>query len=159
MNPEALVRVLAQARRSLAVAESFTGGRVLDAITEVPGASAVVRGGIVAYSDEVKRLLLEVPQRILLEHGSVSAEVAAAMARGVKQRFEADVGLATTGIAGPTGATTAKPLGLSLVAVAYRRTHRVDRRVHLGSRGDVKGAATRQALEVLATVLRDEGIL
>jgi PncC family amidohydrolase len=100
----------------VAVAESCTGGLLGAAITAVPGASVCFRGGIIAYDDGVKVELLGVPKELLREHGAVSAEVAAAMARGVRQRLATEVGLAVTGIAGPSGGTPAKPVGLIWVA-------------------------------------------
>jgi nicotinamide-nucleotide amidase len=97
---------------SLATAESCTGGLVAARLTSVPGSSEVVLGGIVAYADEVKRTELDVPAELIARHGSVSAEVAAAMARGARARLGADVAVSVTGIAGPGGGTPEKPVGL-----------------------------------------------
>ena len=96
----------------LATAESCTGGMVAVRLTDVPGSSDVVVGGVVAYADDVKTAELGVPEALLREHGAVSAEVAAAMARGVRARLGADVGIAVTGVAGPGGGTDDKPVGL-----------------------------------------------
>lgn len=131
----------------------------MDRLTDVPGASRVVRGGLVAYADGPKRSVLDVSEGLLRVHGAVSAPVARAMAQAVRRRFDADVGVATTGIAGPTGATALKPLGLSFVAASDARATRVDERRHVGSREDVKSAAVQQALDLLAVWVRDEGIL
>lgn len=102
-SPDALllVRALTDAGRTLAVAESLTGGGVTDALVAVPGASACLRGGIVAYATDLKARLLDVPQGLLDRHGAVHPEVALAMADGVRTTLRADYGLATTGIAGP----------------------------------------------------------
>jgi nicotinamide-nucleotide amidase len=109
---EELVLSLAAARGlRLATAESCTGGMVAQRLTGVPGSSASFVGGVVAYADDVKRRELGVPEALLAEHGAVSAEVAAAMADGVRGRLGADVAVAVTGIAGPDGGTAEKPVG------------------------------------------------
>jgi len=97
---------------TLGTAESCTGGLVAARLTAVPGSSEVFRGGVVAYADDVKQTELGVPAELLAVHGAVSAEVAAAMAQGVRSRLGVDVGVATTGIAGPGGGTPEKPVGL-----------------------------------------------
>ena len=109
---EELVLSLAAARGlRLATAESCTGGMVAARLTGVPGSSASFLGGVVAYADDVKRSELGVRDELLAEHGAVSAEVAAAMADGVRRRLGADVAVAVTGVAGPDGGTDAKPVG------------------------------------------------
>src|SRR5204862_6882119 len=97
---------------SLATAESETGGMVATRLTSVPGASDVFAGGIVAYANEVKQAALGVPEKLLAARGSVSAEVAEAMAQGARERLGADVAVAVTGIAGPGGGSAEKPVGL-----------------------------------------------
>ena len=109
----ALVLERLRARRlTLATAESCTGGLVAARLTDVPGSSDVFLGSVVAYSDAVKALQLGVPQAVLDAHGAVSAETAEAMARGVRERLGADIGVAVTGVAGPGGGTSEKPVGL-----------------------------------------------
>lgn len=114
-----LVRALVSRKLTLAVAEGDTGGLLLAQLTAAPGSSAVVLGGVVAYADSLKCDLLRVPRDVLAAHGAVSAETAEAMARGVRELVGADIGIATTGIAGPGGATPHKPVGLAFVAVAF----------------------------------------
>jgi nicotinamide-nucleotide amidase len=108
-----IVRELCRARGlTLATAESATGGLVAARLTAIPGSSDVFRGGVIAYANEVKERELGVPADVLLMHGAVSAETAAAMAAGVRERLAADVGVSDTGIAGPGGGTADKPVGL-----------------------------------------------
>jgi nicotinamide-nucleotide amidase len=110
---EELVLALCRARDlTLATAESCTGGLVAARLTEVPGSSAAFVGGIVAYADEVKRTELGVPSDVLAQFGAVSAETAAAMSQGARERLGADVAVSVTGIAGPDGGTPEKPVGL-----------------------------------------------
>jgi nicotinamide-nucleotide amidase len=97
---------------SLATAESCTGGLVAARLTDVPGSSDVFRGSVVAYADDVKTSELGVPADVLMAHGAVSAETAAAMTTGVRERLGADVGVSDTGVAGPGGGTPGKPVGL-----------------------------------------------
>ena len=96
-----IVAALTEQRRTIAVAESLTGGLLGATITAVPGASEVFRGGVIAYATDLKAALLGVPADLLAARGAVDADVAAAMAAGVQQRLGADVGVATTGVAGP----------------------------------------------------------
>ena len=96
----------------LATAESCTGGLVAARLSDVPGASDVLAGGVVAYANDVKTAELGVSERLLAEHGAVSAEVAEAMATGVRERLDVEVGIAVTGVAGPGGGTPEKPVGL-----------------------------------------------
>jgi nicotinamide-nucleotide amidase len=97
---------------TLATAESCTGGLVAARLTAVPGSSEVFRGSVVAYADDVKERELGVTAELLAAHGAVSAEVAAAMAAGVRQRLGTDIGVSVTGVAGPGGGTPEKPVGL-----------------------------------------------
>jgi PncC family amidohydrolase len=103
--------------RTIASAESCTGGLLAAALTAVPGSSAVFLGGVVSYANAAKARDLAVPESLLREHGAVSCEVAEAMARGIRDRFGTTFGVSTTGVAGP-GSSEAKPAGLVYVAVA-----------------------------------------
>jgi nicotinamide-nucleotide amidase len=135
---------------TLGTAESITGGGIADALVRVPGASQAFRGGIVAYDNAVKSALLGVGEDVLREHGAVSEPVALAMARGACERIGTDVALATTGIAGPSGATEGKPVGLVYVALATKAGESNVRRVTLpGSRDDVRRRSVVLALNLL----------
>lgn len=133
----------------VATAESSTGGLVAHLLTEVPGASGYFRGGLVAYSNEAKVALCGVDQSVIEAHGAVSAQVARAMAMGIRRRFGADLGCAITGIAGPEGGTPAKPVGLTYVAVADEADVVVRRVIWAGSRHENKRASADLALELL----------
>jgi nicotinamide-nucleotide amidase len=145
----AVVRALAGRGLQLATAESITGGAVADAIVRVPGASACFRGGVVAYDDAVKSSLLGVEPHLLERHGAVSEEVAVAMATGARERLRADVAVATTGIAGPTGATPDKPVGLVFIALSLGGES-VVRRLNLpGDRDDIRRRAVTASMNLL----------
>jgi len=116
--PEIVVQRLARAGATLAVAESCTGGTIAARLVDIAGVSSVFRGGVVAYSNDSKRELLGVPAALLDTHGAVSEPVAAAMAQGARERFGADVAIATTGIAGPDGGSAQKPVGTVCFALA-----------------------------------------
>ncbi|HEV8516145.1 MAG TPA: CinA family protein [Candidatus Limnocylindrales bacterium] len=134
--------------RTVALAESCTGGLVGHALTEVPGSSDYLLGGVVSYADDAKVKLLDVPASTLEHHGAVSAQAAAAMAEGARQRFGADLGLAVTGIAGPSGGTPAKPVGLTYAAIADAEGHDVRRHQWAGDRSANKLASAAALLEL-----------
>ncbi len=113
-------RLLAERGASLSVAESCTGGEISHLITTVPGSSVYFMGSVIAYANSVKTQLLGVPQDILASHGAVSKETVELMAEGVRKLFNTDFAVATTGIAGPDGGTSEKPVGLVWIAVADR---------------------------------------
>jgi nicotinamide-nucleotide amidase len=134
---------------TVATAESCTGGLVAHLLTEVPGSSAYLRGGIVAYADEAKRALLDVQAGVLAAHGAVSAQVAVAMAEGARTRLGADLGVGVTGVAGPDGGSEAKPVGLVYVAVAGGGPTTVRRFLWPGDRSANKRDSARAAIEML----------
>lgn len=134
---------------TVATAESCTGGLVAHVLTEVPGSSGYLRGGIVAYADEAKAALLGVPPDVIAAHGAVSAQVAVAMAEGARARFGVDAAVGVTGVAGPGGGTTEKPVGLVYVAVAGLGAADVRRYHWPGDRAANKHASARAAIELL----------
>ena len=120
-----------------------------DALTDVPGSSGYLAGGIIAYADAAKEALLGVPRAVLDAHGAVSAQAAVAMAEGARERLAADLAVAVTGIAGPGGGTAAKPVGLTYVAAADAAGTAVRRLTWNGDREANKAASARAALELL----------
>ena len=124
---------------TVAVAESCTGGLMLGRLTDRPGSSAYLRGGIVAYANEVKERARGVPAELIEAHGAVSEEVAVALAEGARERVGADIGIGVTGIAGPDGGTPEKPVGLVWIALAGPDGRRLVRRT------DQRGSARRRA--------------
>ncbi len=153
---DVLLQQLAERHLSLSVAESFTGGLIEDQLTDVPGCSVVFLGGVTAYANEAKVRLLGVNEEILRRHGAVSEETARAMARGVQKRFGSDCAIATTGIAGPGGATAQKPVGLSYIAARYKG-HESAREFRFGgnSRRLNKLRGAMSGLEMLRRLLRE----
>jgi PncC family amidohydrolase len=131
------------------LAESCTGGRVGDALTDLAGSSGYLAGGIVAYEDAVKQGLLRVPQAVLAAHGAVSAQAAIAMAEGARTSLRVDLAVAVTGIAGPSGATPGKAVGLTYVAVCDGAGTVVRRFSWSGDREANKSSSARAALELL----------
>ena len=139
---------LRRSGRSLAVAESCTGGLLGAALTDVPGSSTYFLGGVISYADQVKVEQLGVPEATLRQHGAVSEQVAAAMASGVQRLLRADVGVSITGVAGPD-AEGSKPVGLTFVGLAADAltTHRFQ---WTGDRWDNRRRSVIAALELLA---------
>jgi nicotinamide-nucleotide amidase len=145
--------------RTVAVAESCTGGLLAARLTERPGSSAYVQGGLVVYSNEAKAALAGVDPELIARVGAVSAEIADALADGALARLGADVGIGVTGIAGPGGGTPEKPVGRVHVSVADRSGRRLARELNLpGGRADVRDRTTTIAMHLLRRLLRDEGL-
>jgi nicotinamide-nucleotide amidase len=148
------VSVLGERRQTLATAESLTGGLLGAAITAVPGASTVYRGGIVAYATELKAVLLGVPEDLLARHGPIHPGVAAAMAAGARDRLGATWGLATTGVAGPDPADGFLP---GTVHIAASAGSPATRSLALaGDRDRVRQDTVDQALWLLFGLLRED---
>jgi nicotinamide-nucleotide amidase len=151
------IGLLVPAGRTVAVAESLTGGLVAAALTSVPGSSAVVRGGIVAYATDLKAELLGVPAELLARHGPVHPEVAAAMATGVRQRLGATYGAATTGVAGP-GPADGHAQGTVYIAVAGPAGIAEAGLRLPGSRQEVREETVRSVLSLLVSALREDDV-
>jgi nicotinamide-nucleotide amidase len=145
---------------TLATAESCTGGLVAARLTSVPGSSTVVQGGVVAYANEVKERELGVSSESLASHGAVSAEVAAAMARGARERLGVDVAVSVTGIAGPDGGTPEKPVGLVYLHAETPEGSRGREFSFPGDRASIRARSVVGALHLVRRLLQspDEGV-
>ena len=146
---EVIGRLLRERGQTLAAAESCTGGLIASRITDVPGASDYFVTGVVAYANETKVRLLGVPREIIEQHGAVSEECARAMAEGVRADSNAAYGVATTGIAGPTGGTPEKPVGLVYIAIADQEGTICQRLNWPGTREQFKSRVAQMALSLL----------
>jgi len=134
---------------TLAVAESCTGGLVAERITSVSGSSRYFVGGAIVYSNQLKTAFADVPPDLFEKHGAVSREVAAALAQGIRRRSGATLGLGITGVAGPTGGTDAKPVGLVFHALASDAKTEVVERTFAGDRKRIRRFASQQALDMV----------
>ncbi|MDZ4268723.1 MAG: nicotinamide-nucleotide amidohydrolase family protein, partial [Mycobacterium sp.] len=144
--------------RTIATAESCTAGLLAARLTERPGASAYVVGGVVVYSNAAKTELLGVDPALIDRHGAVSEPVALAMARGALQRLDADTAVAITGVAGPGGGTPAKPVGTVCFSVALADGRKMTRTTTLpGNRTDVRERSTTVAMHLLRRTLSGGG--
>jgi nicotinamide-nucleotide amidase len=151
---QAVVEKLIAARKTVAVAESCTGGGLGARLTSVAGSSAAFLGGVISYSNEAKATLLGVDPALIREHGAVSEPVAREMARGTRQRLGADYGISITGVAGPEGGTAEKPVGLVYIGLAKCDGERITENHFIGIREDVRRRSTQVALQILYEELR-----
>lgn len=145
----AVLEILKTRGKTLAVAESCTGGMVGARLTAIPGASAVFVGGVVGYDDTVKREQLGVPSEVLEQHGAVSEESARAMAAGAARVFQTSCAIAVTGVAGPGGGTPEKPVGTVWLAVLVDGNTTAVKRTFPGSREEIRGRSAQTALDLL----------
>jgi nicotinamide-nucleotide amidase len=152
--PEAVGALLFERGLTLAAAESCTGGMVSELMTAISGSSRYFQGGAVVYSNEAKAALLDVDASLIEQHGAVSREVAIAMAEGARARLKSDLALSITGIAGPTGGTPEKPVGLVHYAVASANGVSHRRKVFIGDREQVRRRAAFAALALTREVVR-----
>lgn len=150
-----LLRLLRMRGYTFASAESCTGGNIAHTITEIPGCSDVMLGGVVSYCNEVKHNVLGVSRELLESHGAVSEPVVRQMAEGVRRVLGADCSVATSGIAGPGGAVPGKPVGTVWIA-ASTPSETIARRMHFdGDRSEVIAQATDAALKMIGEILRN----
>jgi PncC family amidohydrolase len=140
---------------TLSVCESCTGGMLASSITGIPGSSRYFIGGIIAYSDDIKRMVVGVRAATLKRFGAVSKEVAQEMARGARYLMASDLCIAITGIAGPGGGTVQKPVGLVYIAVAVKKRVTVRRFFFKGGRHKIRKAAVNEALNLLNKTVQE----
>jgi|YelNatPaOPRAMG01_1025707.scaffolds.fasta_scaffold03254_3 PncC family amidohydrolase len=151
---ESIAVILREKKLTLAIAESCTGGRIGDKITNVPGSSDYFLGSAVTYSNDAKMSILNVKRKSLERFGAVSEQVAKEMALGAIRAFGSDIAVSTTGIAGPTGGSKRKPVGLVWFAVTDGKRVRTDREIFVGSRLDIKEAASIHAINLVIEFVR-----
>jgi PncC family amidohydrolase len=152
---EEIIARLVEQGRTVAVAESCTGGLVGHRLTQVPGSSAAFLGGVIAYHNAVKQRVLGVPAEVLEREGAVSEASALAMAEGARQLLGADVAVAVTGIAGPSGGSDDKPVGLTYVALSGSDSRTCERYLWRGGRQANKESSAEAALALLCRYLSD----
>jgi nicotinamide-nucleotide amidase len=145
----AVGNILASKRWTLGLAESCTGGQVSEMITRVPGSSRYFTGTVVAYDNKVKLEMLQLPREVLRRKGAVSRESALSMAQGVRKALRTSLGVSVTGIAGPSGGTRQKPVGLVYIGIASRTTTRVWKELFGGDRKQIQDRASKKVLEYL----------
>jgi PncC family amidohydrolase len=150
---ELVAHLLTEQGLTIAVAESCTGGLIAHRLTNVSGSSAYFIGGVVAYANEVKEQVLGVSGETLAAHGAISEETARGMARGARRLFDTDLAISATGIAGPTGGTPQKPVGLVYVALAASDQELCQRHLWQGDRLENKRQTSEAALEMLRRYL------
>ncbi len=151
--PAVLGRILKSKNLTISVAESCTGGLVGDLITSVSGSSAYFMGGIIAYSNEVKVRLLDCNREDLEKFGAVSSEIAIQMAEGVRKNIKTDIGISTTGIAGPTGGTPQKPVGLVYMGYSDGKRQKVIKKIFKGKREEIKKQAALWVIDLARRML------
>jgi nicotinamide-nucleotide amidase len=150
---EVVGQLLLSAKKRLAAAESCTGGLVAKRITDVPGSSDYFERGVVTYANEAKHELLGVPQKLFKTVGAVSPEVAERMAKGVRKLARVDLGIGVTGIAGPGGGSTEKPVGLAYIGLADRKSCWVQKFIFSGDREINRIRASQAALNMIRLYL------
>jgi nicotinamide-nucleotide amidase len=149
--------MLKNKKLKIATAESCTGGLIAHTLTNISGSSDYFDRGIVSYSNLSKKQLLDVPEDILIKHGAVSEPAAKSMAEGVRTKSNVDIGIATTGIAGPTGGTDDKPVGLVFISVSTKEETFVEKFQFHGNRLENKEETCENALKMLYNMLIKKG--
>ena len=152
-NEKKISRLLIKRGQTLSVAESCSGGLLADHLTDIPGSSKYFKGGVVAYANEVKVKILRVPSALIKKYGAVSRPVAELMANHVRKIFKTDFGVSITGIAGPSGGTKEKPVGLTYIAISKKGKLLSREYRFRGTRRQIKTKAAASALKFLLKIL------
>lgn len=150
-----LIKILKDKKLKIATAESCTGGLLAKKITDVSGSSEVFEMGIVSYANRIKNEFLEVPSDVLNTVGAVSEETASQMAKGIINLAKADVGVGITGIAGPTGGTEEKPVGLVYISIYFKGRSIVKKLNLSGNREEIREQTTNIVIDEIGKVLTD----
>ena len=144
-----IAKILIQRKLTLATAESCSGGLLAHQLTNIPGASSFFLLGVIAYDNAAKTKILKIPATLLKKYGAVSAQTAKKMSQNVRSVLKTDLGVSITGIAGPTGGTTIKPVGLVYISASSAKTTVVKECRFKGSRLQIKNQAVRAALRII----------
>jgi len=150
---ETIAELMNKHKLTLAIAESCTGGLICHTVTNIAGSSSFFEMGIVSYSDTAKMNLLNVQRKTLQRYGAVSSQTAEEMAQGIRTKAGVDIGLSTTGIAGPGGGTATKPVGLVYIALSHKKGTTAYKYTFSGDRWNNKKSACQNSLELLITHL------
>ena len=154
LKEKKLLEILSKKKLTLAVAESCTGGALSNRLTNIPGSSRVFLLGIIAYSNEAKNKILKIPKSVIQAKGAVSSETAKLMAAKIAKLSGASIGIAITGIAGPAGASTDKPVGTVFIALASDKKALAEKFHFSGNRLQIKRKTTEKALDMLLKFIR-----
>ena len=157
INVELLKKVsdlLINKKFTIGTAESCTGGLLANILTNISGSSNYFKQGVITYSNDSKKDLLDVPVELLINHGAVSEQVARSMADNMRIKSNVDIAISITGIAGPTGGTSEKPVGLVYIAVSTKDLTRVEKNIFDGDRKKIKENSCNEALNLVYDVLR-----
>lgn len=150
-----LGELLSRSHLSISVAESFTGGMIAHVITNAPGSSRYFQGGVVAYANEVKMDVLGVSLQTIIDYGAVSRETVLEMARGVRLALKTDIGISSSGIAGPDGGSLEKPVGTAWIGLSAPHKERAEKFLFSGDRFQIKEQATQTAIQRLIEFLAE----
>ena len=153
MNSEQIIKELIEKNISITTAESCTGGRVASEITKYAGVSSIYPGSVVSYSNKIKQKVLNVRKSTLKNFGAVSRECVKEMLDGVEELMETDISVAISGIAGPTGGTKEKPVGLVYIGVKYKDKLFIEKNIFDGDRNEVQERAKNRAFEMVEKII------